>query len=205
MNHAPDCAARLLAAARALFARRGYDGTSVRAITAKAKANLGAITYHFGSKEALYHKVIESITEPFVDRVAAAAAGPGAPLNRIEAIVRTFFKQMERHPEMPALIIRVLASERRMPPPAARTMQRNIRALSETIRAGQRDGSIRAGDPILLSMSVVAQPLHLALTGRLLEQALGLDRHDPATRARLVRHVVETVRAALARHPKASP
>ena len=49
---------RLLLAARDLFAQHGYDGTSVRDITARAKANLGAITYYFGSKEALFYAVI---------------------------------------------------------------------------------------------------------------------------------------------------
>src|SRR5438034_543465 len=66
---------RLLAVARDLFALRGYDGTSVRDITRRARANLGAITYHFGSKEALYHEVIASRVEPLVARVILAAAG----------------------------------------------------------------------------------------------------------------------------------
>jgi len=39
----------LIAAGRALFTERGYDAASVRAITAAAGVNLGAITYHFGS------------------------------------------------------------------------------------------------------------------------------------------------------------
>ncbi len=44
---------RILDAAESLFAERGYDGTSLRAITARAGANLAAVNYHFNSKEAL--------------------------------------------------------------------------------------------------------------------------------------------------------
>lgn len=203
MNHAvPE---RLLAVARELFARRGYDGTSVRAITTRARANLGAITYHFGSKRALYHKVIEAIAEPFGDLVAAAAAGPGPPLDRIEAIVRSFFAYMEAHPEMPGIMIREMASERPIPPPIARTMQRNVGSLSRVIAQGQSEGSIRPGEPFLLAMSVVAQPMHFALRVRLIERGLGLDLRNPEMRARIVAHALRVTRAMLASQPPAGP
>ena len=45
--------ARLLAAARDCLQRLGLRGTTSRAIAAAAGANLGAITYHFGSKDEL--------------------------------------------------------------------------------------------------------------------------------------------------------
>jgi len=38
---------------------RGYAATSLRMITAKAKVNLSAVNYHFGSKDALIPEVFE--------------------------------------------------------------------------------------------------------------------------------------------------
>ncbi|RME65412.1 MAG: TetR family transcriptional regulator, partial [Alphaproteobacteria bacterium] len=52
---------RLLRAALAQFAQYGFEGASVREITAAAGANLAAVNYHFGSKEALYHAVVSDI------------------------------------------------------------------------------------------------------------------------------------------------
>lgn len=49
---------RILDAAERLFARDGFDATSLRAITAEAKVNLAAVNYHFQSKEALVQAVI---------------------------------------------------------------------------------------------------------------------------------------------------
>jgi AcrR family transcriptional regulator len=54
-----DTKNELLNAAEELFALQGYHTTSLRAITGKAKANLAAVNYHFGSKEALLRAVIE--------------------------------------------------------------------------------------------------------------------------------------------------
>lgn len=45
-------------AAERLFAESGYDGTSIRAIVAKAKVNQAAINYHFEGKDGLYREVL---------------------------------------------------------------------------------------------------------------------------------------------------
>ena len=44
----------LILAAGELFAERGFDGTSIRAIAEKADANIAAISYHFGGKQELH-------------------------------------------------------------------------------------------------------------------------------------------------------
>ena len=48
---------RLLDAAECLFADNGYEGTSVRDITAAAKCNVAAVNYHFAGKQNLYNEV----------------------------------------------------------------------------------------------------------------------------------------------------
>lgn len=44
---------RLVRAALVLFGEKGFDATSTREIAAAAKANIGSIAYHFGSKDGL--------------------------------------------------------------------------------------------------------------------------------------------------------
>jgi AcrR family transcriptional regulator len=51
---------RILKAAERLFAERGYDGTSIRTIVAKAKVNQAAINYHFDGKDGLYREVLRA-------------------------------------------------------------------------------------------------------------------------------------------------
>lgn len=55
----PGTKQRILNAAEFLFAREGYNGTSLRAITSNAKVNLAAVNYHFGSKKTLLEDVFE--------------------------------------------------------------------------------------------------------------------------------------------------
>ena len=49
---------RLVAAASALFAERGFHGTTVRDIARRAGVNVAAGNYHYGSKKALYLEVL---------------------------------------------------------------------------------------------------------------------------------------------------
>ena len=56
----------ILKAAVALFAERGYDGTSIRAIVAKARVNQAAINYHFKGKEGLYFEVLKVAFEGYL-------------------------------------------------------------------------------------------------------------------------------------------
>jgi AcrR family transcriptional regulator len=51
---------RILKAAERLFAERGYEATSVRAIVAKARVNQAAINYHFAGKDGLYREVLRA-------------------------------------------------------------------------------------------------------------------------------------------------
>src|SRR5271170_7806782 len=80
-----DTRTRILDAAERLFAERGFRGTSVRAITGLAGANLAAVGYHFGSKAELLAAVVRRVIEPII---AAQSAG----LDRLLA----------RRPDVPA-------------------------------------------------------------------------------------------------------
>src|SRR4026209_2764173 len=68
---------RILDAAEELFMLHGFESTSMRLLTAKAGANLAAVNYHFGSKDAL----IEAVFRRRLDRMKP---GRIAELDRLE-------------------------------------------------------------------------------------------------------------------------
>src|SRR2546423_14384876 len=83
---------RILDAAEELFMQHGFEGASMRMLTAKAGVNLAAVNYHFGSKHALIEAVFRRRLDPMnlariaeLDKLEAetSAASP-------EAIIRAF-------------------------------------------------------------------------------------------------------------------
>ncbi len=64
---APNTRQKILDAAEKLFARHGFESTSLRSIIASAGVNLAAIHYHFRGKEGLIRAVIERRFAPVND------------------------------------------------------------------------------------------------------------------------------------------
>lgn len=67
-----DTVTRILDTAEVLFAERGFAETSLRTITSKAKVNLAAVNYHFGSKKSLIQAVFARYLDPFTERFHGA-------------------------------------------------------------------------------------------------------------------------------------
>ncbi|MGH7507118.1 MAG: TetR/AcrR family transcriptional regulator [Longimicrobiales bacterium] len=190
---------RIVATARRVFAERGYDGASIREITAGAEVNLGAVTYHFGSKHALYEAVLEDAFQPLVERMAAAPAP--APdesmLDGIERVARWLFEHLDANPDLQFLVLQQLTTQQEIPAPAARVFAGLYRLLAERIAAGQARGEVREGDPVLMAISVASQPAYFALVARYLLHRLALSGRAPAWE-RIVDHGVGFLRAGLA-------
>jgi len=64
---------RIMKAAERLFAERGYDDTSIRAIVAKARVNQAAINYHFAGKDGLYREVLSAAFRALTEHQVAHA------------------------------------------------------------------------------------------------------------------------------------
>jgi AcrR family transcriptional regulator len=77
---APDARARVLDAAVELFAERGFDGTSVSQVIARAGVAKGGFYHHFASKEALLYEVYgDLIGRQLANMEAILARGWAAP------------------------------------------------------------------------------------------------------------------------------
>ncbi|TMB60356.1 MAG: DUF1956 domain-containing protein [Deltaproteobacteria bacterium] len=83
MNGTKD---RLLAAASELFAERGFQRTTVRDIAARARVNVAAGNYHYGSKRKLYLEVLRAQFTAI--RALLRARGAALPEGALERLRR---------------------------------------------------------------------------------------------------------------------
>lgn len=75
--------AALVAAARELFATRGFAGAGREDIVERAGVTRGAMYHHFASKEALFQAVFEEIEDEVTAVVAEAAAAGTDPMAQL--------------------------------------------------------------------------------------------------------------------------
>lgn len=103
---------RILSAAETLFARRGFDGASLRELTSAAGVNLAAVNYHFGSKEKLVEQVFKRRLDALNrDRLAALGAVCQRPDHSLEDVLGAYIRPALElsHDAGGALFMRVLA------------------------------------------------------------------------------------------------
>jgi len=81
-----------------VFAKRGYEGTSVEEIAEHAKVSKPIIYEHFGGKEGLYAVVVDREMEYVVRRIAEAIA-TGSPRDRVERAALAFLAYVKDHPD----------------------------------------------------------------------------------------------------------
>src|SRR4051812_30151379 len=77
--------AALVAAARELFAQRGYAAVGTEEIVQRAGVTRGALYHHFAGKRELFRAVYEDVERELVERIAAGAMAGGDPLEALHA------------------------------------------------------------------------------------------------------------------------
>jgi len=137
MNRKPDVNTKeaLLAAAIRVFADKGFDAATVRDICSMAGANVAAVNYHFGGKEALYAAVLEEVFPKEEAEAAVDAALP--PEERLRIFLRDLAEEIyERGNEI--IVQRWAIFLREMAKPSRNLdflIRRQIQPLTDDLRS----------------------------------------------------------------------
>lgn len=156
-RHVPDSRDRLLEAAAAEFADRGYVGAGVDRIARRARLNKAMIYYHFPSKQALYRAVLQDTFRAVAARVRAIADGPLPADRKIREFVTTIAAEAARRPHFPPIMLRELAEGgRHLDPATLGVMGGLLQTVSAILGAGRAAGDFREVPLIVAYFSIVA-------------------------------------------------
>lgn len=158
-----DTRDRLIRAGRKLISRKGFEGASVRALTEEAGANLGAVTYHFESKEKLYHAILEDVLGPIREHLEMLKSMPFSAPQRLEFFMRGMFQHLQENPDMPRLMVQEIVLGEDPSPQILETVRVVVSVLTGIIQEGQAVGTIRQGDSVLMALSTLSQPIYLSI------------------------------------------
>lgn len=96
--------AALLAAARALFAERGYEATTLKAVAERAGVAVGTVFVHVPDKAML---LVEALHDDLARVLEAArAAPPGAPRDRILHLARHLYTYYAEDPALSSVLVK---------------------------------------------------------------------------------------------------
>ena len=97
--------AQLIDIGRTVFAKRGFEATSVEEIAARAKVSKPIVYEHFGGKEGLYAAIVDHEVEQIVSRMVGAITA-GSARERLERAVLAFLSYVQERPGGFAMLLR---------------------------------------------------------------------------------------------------
>lgn len=135
----------LLAATRHCIRTKGLAGATSRAITAGAGVNLGAITYHFGSKDVLVADALLDGLRTWLAPTLEVLSGEGDPATRTLSAVQTLTATFDELRSDAPAYLEALVQAPRMPQVEAGLLElwselRNL--LVAQMTAMQEDGQL---------------------------------------------------------------
>lgn len=147
---------RIVAAALELFARHGFESTSVRMIARRAGVSQGLLYNYFEGKDGLLRAVFERGMAD-VERSFAESAAGRTPAERLEQLVRSALRIVDEHRPFWRLSYQL-----RMQPEVVARLGEDLLAWTNLIRARIGDSLREAGEP---RAEIAALALFAAIDG----------------------------------------
>lgn len=102
-----DIKMRILLAAKRLFAKQGFDSTTVRQICDEAGANVALVSYHFGGKESMFCQLFSTFLP--LDDMKAFVEQDMEPVAAVVVAIEGITRLRLRDPEMVAIMQQEIA------------------------------------------------------------------------------------------------
>ncbi len=147
----------ILAAAKRLFARKGYRSTTVEEIAREAQFAVGTLYLLFKDKDDLCVRLIEASVREFLNRFEREVLPLKCPEQAIASLIKLRLTDYHEHREfvrsameaMPALRMAPISA---LPEALAQSYQRYIQAVGDIFRRGMAQGLFVRSDPHFLAL-----------------------------------------------------
>lgn len=146
----------LLDAAEEVFGQKGYHDTSIKEIARLAEFSVGSVYSFFESKDALFRQIFVRRGDEFMPGLHAVVDGPGAPLERLHALVAFQVRFFREHPHFGRIYVqsatpRSSSPEEHTDPVVAERHAETLRLQAALVAEGQRAGQFGPGDADVLA------------------------------------------------------
>jgi len=191
---------RILSQAEVLFADKGYQGVSVREITAAADCNVAAVNYHFGNKQNLYLEVFRARWLPRAKRLhecfrrSLASQDAPSPASVIQALAQAFLigplSDEERHRHHQLMVRELWEPTEALEVVADQVMGPFFREFTDTLRLLMPKGiGVEEERMAFSALSILGMVLYFNFARVAVTRITGCE-YDLAFKNRLVAHIV---------------
>jgi AcrR family transcriptional regulator len=147
---------KILVAARAVFAEKGYSGTHVDEIANRAGVNKATLYYQIGAKDILYANVIHHVLGSIAHDIAEAVAKVDSPEEKLKAYIHSIAGAVDKNPELPPIMMReIAAGGATMPRVVVEDIASVVTILIGILEEGKKKGVFSATIPFLIHTMIM--------------------------------------------------
>lgn len=200
-----DTKQRLIDAAGAIFADKGYEAASIRDICQLAEANIAAVNYHFGGKRPLYVAAVRHAQCCRQEDVPFPEFPPElAPPEQLRAFIGTMFERM-LSAHRPKWHLELMLRELARPTEAcAAVVEDYIRPMADALRAILNQllpADLSEEQRWMIGFSTVAQVLFYYIHQPIIRLLMQNPAGEPFSIDQLADHVTRFTLAAIGAGP----
>ena len=152
-----DSRERILAAAAAEFADRGFAGAGIDRIARRARLNKAMIYYHFQNKQALYRAILREMFLTIGGRLRDVGASDRSSDDKLAAFLQAVLDEAQRRPYFPPIMLREVAEGgARLDRETLTLMSAVFQAATAIVAQGQQRGAFREIHPLVAYFTMVA-------------------------------------------------
>jgi AcrR family transcriptional regulator len=191
----------IMEVAVALFAEKGFEGTSIRDLAHAADVNIAMINYYFGSKEKLFVALLENKARFMRERIDAVQNNPSlSELEKINQIIDGYVNRFLSQPAFHRVLQQELLVTNReiLHQNVIELFTKNTQDVVSIIEEGIRKKVFRKVDPQLLFASIIGTINQVMLSRSMcnifLKKEISSDPYqDPQLKKRITHHIKQMV------------
>ena len=148
---------QIIQAAIDLFAEKGFEGTSIRELAARADVNLAMVNYYFGSKEKLFEAMVEQKANSTLAQLEEIESSNAGEMEKIEAIIESYVDRFINQHKFNRVIHHELMLRQReaLHENIAVLFARNRNIMKRIIESGVKKKVFKKVDPELTMATMV--------------------------------------------------
>ena len=150
---------QLLDIAQAVFADRGFDGTSIEQIARAAGVSRPVVYEHFGSKDGIYLACLRRARTQLDQALTSAVAGVDHIEERLAAGVAACFRFIEQDPSRWAVLFNGVAVSGTVAAEATRLRIATVTTIADMIHAARPDAPRREVEAYANALSGAGEQL----------------------------------------------
>jgi AcrR family transcriptional regulator len=194
---------QILQVAEKLFAEKGFDGTSIRAISKQAKINIAMVSYYFGSKEKMLERLIFYRTQDLKMKLENLFKEELQPIQKIEKFIELYIEKIDQNRDLYQILHFEISSKKRTLDLEVFTEVKkgNLNSLTKIIEEGQAQNLFKKNIIIpLITPTVLGTYFHFHTNKTFFEAILDLDtpeKYNMYIKNELTKHIQQTIKSLL--------